>query len=130
LLFDRLDIRKPVLGGANAIVLVGGAGGVGSIAIQLVRALTDVTVIVTASRFETQSWMRELGAHHLVDHGEPLDEQVAALGIGPPAFVFSTNASGAHVRDIAALIAPQGRFGLIGVTARKCAPRTLDANGA
>ena len=113
MLFDRLDIRRPVPGAADAIVIIGGAGGVGSIAIQLVRALTDVRVIATASRSETRSWVRELGAHHVVDHREPLGEQVAALGIGPPAFVFSTNASGAHLQAIAALIAPQGRFGLI-----------------
>lgn len=113
MLFDRLDIRRPVPGAANAIVIVGGAGGVGSIAIQLVRALTDVTVIATASRPETQQWVRELGAHHVVDHGRPIAEQVAALGIGAPAFVFSTTETQRHLDEIVELIAPQGRFGLI-----------------
>lgn len=113
MLFDRLDLRRPVVGAAPAIVIVGGAGGVGSIAIQLVRALTDLTVIATASRPETQAWVRELGAHHVVDHSRPIAEQVAALGIGAPAFVFSTTETDRHVAEIAALIAPQGRFGLI-----------------
>lgn len=113
MLFDRLDIRRPVPGAANAIVIIGGAGGVGSIAIQLVRALTDVTVIATASRPETRDWVRSLGAHHVIDHSHPLAEQVAALGIGAPGFVFSTTETQRHVAEIAALIAPQGRFGLI-----------------
>jgi len=113
MLFDRLDIRKPVPGAANAIVIIGGAGGVGSIAIQLVRALTDVTVIATASRPETQEWVRSLGAHHVIDHSKPLAEQVAALGIGAPAFVFATTETHRHLKEIIELIAPQGRFGLI-----------------
>ncbi|MBK3735977.1 zinc-binding alcohol dehydrogenase family protein [Azospirillum brasilense] len=112
-MFDRLDVRRPVPGAANAILIVGGAGGVGSIAIQLARQLTDLTVIATASREETQAWCRDLGAHHVVDHRKPLAAQVEALGIGAPAFVFSTNDTGAHLPEIATLIAPQGRVALI-----------------
>lgn len=112
-LFDRLDVRKGVAGGSNAIVIVGGAGGVGSIAIQLARRLTDLTVIATASRPETQTWAKELGAHYVVDHRRPLAKEVAALGIGAPAFVFSTTNTDDHLADIAELIAPQGRFALI-----------------
>ncbi|MDK4716053.1 zinc-binding alcohol dehydrogenase family protein [Rhizobium sp. CNPSo 4039] len=113
MLFDRLDIRKPVAGAANAVLIIGGAGGVGSIAIQLARALTDVTVIATASRPETQAWVKELGAHFVVDHSKPLAGQIAALGIGAPAFVFSTTETDKHLKDVVELIAPQGRFGLI-----------------
>ena len=113
MMFDRLDIRKPVPGAANAILIIGGAGGVGSIAIQLARALTDVTVIATASRPETQAWVKELGAHHVVDHTKPLAKQIEALGIGAPAFVFSTNETHTQIAEIIELIAPQGRFGLI-----------------
>lgn len=113
MLFDRLDIRKPVPGAASAILIVGGSGGVGSIAIQLVRALTDVTVIATASRPETQEWVKGLGAHHVIDHAKPLADQVAELKIGAPAFVFSTTETHRHLGEIIALIAPQGRFGLI-----------------
>jgi NADPH:quinone reductase len=112
-LFDRLDVKRPVPGAAPAIVIIGGAGGVGSIATQIARRLTDLTVIATASRPETAAWVREMGAHHVMDHGKPIAAQVAALGLGAPAFVFSTTQSDQHAGEIAALIAPQGRFGLI-----------------
>ncbi|WP_299808549.1 zinc-binding alcohol dehydrogenase family protein [uncultured Roseibium sp.] len=113
MIFDRLRVTDPVPGAANAIVIIGGAGGVGSIAIQLLRAQTDLTVIATASRPETQEWVKDLGAHYVVDHSKPLPEQIGALGIGAPAFVFSTNYSDSYVPKIAEFIAPQGRFGLI-----------------
>lgn len=113
MIFDRLNVTNPVPGAANAIVIIGGAGGVGSIAIQLLREQTDLTIIATASRPETQDWVKELGAHHVVDHSKPLAEQIAALNIGAPAFVFSTNYSETYVTQIAEFIAPQGRFGLI-----------------
>ena len=120
-LFERLDIRgKPVPGAAPAILIIGGAGGVGSMAIQLARQLTDLTVIATASREETRNWCLDLGAHHVVDHSKPLAAEIAALDIGAPAFVFSTTGTGQHLSAIAELIAPQGRFALIDD------PETLD----
>lgn len=111
--FDRMDVARPVPGAANAILIIGGAGGVGSIAIQLARKLTDMVVIATASRPETQDWCKEMGAHHVIDHSQPLAPQVAALGIGAPGFVFSTTNAGPYAADIATLIAAQGRLGLI-----------------
>jgi NADPH:quinone reductase len=113
MLFDRLDVKHPTPQGENIILVIGGAGGVGSIAIQLLRALTDLTVIATASRPETQDWVRECGAHHVIDHRQPLVPQIEALGLGAPGFVFSTTHSDSHWADIVELIAPQGRFGLI-----------------
>ena len=112
-LFDRLDVRKLVPGAANTILIIGGAGGVGSIAIQLARTLTDLTVIATASRPETVAWAKQLGAHHVVDHGKPLAVEVARLGLGAPAFVFSTTKTDRHFDQIVEVMAPQGRFGLI-----------------
>lgn len=112
-LFDRLDIRKAVPGAANTLLIVGGAGGVGSIATQLARKLTDLTVITTASRPETAEWSRSLGAHHVIDHSKPLSAEIERLGIGQPAFVFSTTNTDQHLAEIAKLIAPQGRFALI-----------------
>ncbi|QCI67903.1 zinc-binding alcohol dehydrogenase family protein [Phreatobacter stygius] len=112
-LFDRLDVRRPVPGAAKAIVIIGGAGGVGSIAVQLARKLTDLTVIATASRPETQAWARELGAHHVIDHARPLASQVEALGLGAPGLVFSTTHSDEYIAEIAAFIAPQGRLAVI-----------------
>jgi NADPH2:quinone reductase len=113
MLFDRLEVKRPVGGAANAILILGAAGGVGSIAVQLARRLTDLTVIATASRVETTEWVRELGAHHVLDHSKPLAPQVADLGLGAPAFVFSVTHSDQHLPDAARLIAPQGRYGLI-----------------
>ena len=112
-IFDRLDVKKPVPGAAAAILIIGGAGGVGSIAIQIARQLTDLTVIATASRPETKDFVKSLGAHHVVDHSQPLASQIAALDIGAPAFVFSTTQTAHHINDIAELIAPQGRLCLI-----------------
>ncbi|WP_434712585.1 zinc-binding alcohol dehydrogenase family protein [Rhizobium sp. YTUHZ045] len=119
-LFDRLKVQDPIAGPARAILIIGGAGGVGSIAIQIARSLTDLTVIATASRPETQDWVKALGAHHVVDHSRPIAPQVAALGIGAPGFVFSTTNTDSHVGDVVEAIAPQGRFALIDD------PKTLD----
>ena len=113
MLFDRLNVKRPTAQGGDLILIVGGAGGVGSITIQLLRQLTDLTVIATASRPETQDWVRECGAHHVIDHSKPIAPQVEALGLGAPGFVFSITQTGKHVADINELIAPQGRFGLI-----------------
>ena len=119
-LFDRLDVKKPVPGVAPSLLIIGGAGGVASIAVQLARQLTEVTVIGTAARPETELWVKALGAHHVVDHGKPLAEEVSALGLGAPGFVFSTTKTDVHLKEIAVLIAPQGRFALIDD------PETLD----
>ena len=113
MLFDRLRVLDPVPGAAPVLLIVGGAGGVGSVATQLARERTSLTVITTASRPETQAWAREMGAHHVIDHRQPLAAQVAALGLGAPAYVFSTTQTQEHMAQIAELIAPQGRFGLI-----------------
>lgn len=122
MLFERLRVTDPVPGAAPAVLIIGGAGGVGSIAIQLLRAKTDLTVIATASRDETMSWVRELGAHHVIDHSRPLPGQVEALGLGQPGSVFSTTHTGSYIAQVAELIAPQGRFGLIDD------PETLDVS--
>ena len=113
MLFDRLRVNDPVPGAAKAVLIIGGSGGVGSIAIQLLRALTDFTVIATASRGKTKAWVSELGAHHVIDHSKPLPPQIEALGLGQPGYVFSTNRTDLYIGPVAELIAPQGRFGLI-----------------
>ncbi|AOR80339.1 zinc-binding alcohol dehydrogenase family protein [Novosphingobium resinovorum] len=112
-LFDRLRVQDKVGQEPANLLIIGGAGGVGSVAIQIARAGTDLTVIATASRPETQDWVRGLGAHHVIDHSQPMAPQIAALGLDAPAFVFSTTHTDHHLADIAELIAPQGRFALI-----------------
>jgi len=113
MLFDRLEVQRPVPDAAPAVLVIGGAGGVGSMAVQLARQLTDLTVLATGSRPESRAWTVALGAHHVLDHSKPLAAQVAALGIGAPGLVFSTTHTEDHIGEIAALIAPQGRFGYI-----------------
>lgn len=112
-LFDRLKVRDKVPGANHALLVTGGAGGVGSITIQLARRLTDLTVIATASRPETAEWAKTLGAHHVIDHSKPLAEEYAGLGIGAPAFIFSITHSDVHALELAKIIAPQGRLAII-----------------
>jgi len=121
MLFDRLGVKKNDAADRRSLLLVGGAGGVGSIAIQIARKLTSLTVIATASRPETAAWCRELGAHHVVDHGKPMPEQLRALGFAHCDLVVSLTATDAHLAAMAEIVAPQGRFGLIDD------PKSLDA---
>lgn len=112
-LFDRLKVQDKVPGANHAILITGGAGGVGSITIQLAKQLTDLTVIATASRTETAEWAKSLGADHVIDHSKPLADEYAALGIDAPAFVYSLTQSDMHADALAAIIAPQGRLAII-----------------
>lgn len=86
LLFDRLEIaRTPQAEArpAGTLLIVGAAGGVGSILIQLARQLTDLTVVATASRPQTQAWATELGAHQVIDHHQPMLAQLAQRNLPP-----------------------------------------------
>jgi zinc-binding alcohol dehydrogenase family protein len=112
MLFDRLAIARGG-GEGKSLLIVGGAGGVGSICIQLARRLTKLTVIATASRPETQAWCKELGAHHVVDHSKPMAEQIRATGQRFVDYIFGVTHSDQHFDTIAEVIAPQGKFGLI-----------------
>ncbi|MEO3356703.1 zinc-binding alcohol dehydrogenase family protein [Acinetobacter haemolyticus] len=112
MLFDRLQV--PHTAPENTTILViGAAGGVGSITIQLLKQLTNLTVIGTASRTETRSWVEQLGADYVLDHRQPLADQIKQLNLTAPKYVFSTTQTDQHLADIAELIAPQGHFGLI-----------------
>ena len=113
MLFDRLAISQAGPGAPNLLLIVGGAGGVGSIAIQLARQLTDADGDRHRLAARDARLGARLGAHHVVDHSKPLAAEVAALGLGAPAFVFSTTNTDQHLAEIVKLIAPQGRFGLI-----------------
>src|SRR4051794_24740504 len=112
MLFDRFAVPRGG-GEGKSLLIVGGAGGVGSIATQLARKLTKLTVISTASRPETQAWCRELGAHHVIDHSKPMAEQLKAIGHRFVDYVFGVTHSDQHFDTIADVIAPQGKFGLI-----------------
>src|SRR6202008_1932908 len=113
LLFDR---RRGVPGkslDARTLLIGGGAGGVGSILIQLARRLTSLTVLATATRPESQKWCLDLGAHAVIDHGQPMKEQVEKLKLPPVALVASLTFTDQHYKAIAEFMAPQGKFGLI-----------------
>ncbi|MFT3850289.1 MAG: zinc-binding alcohol dehydrogenase family protein [Propionivibrio sp.] len=112
LLFDRLGVA-PGQGLGQSIMIVGAAGGVGSILVQLARRLTRLTVIASASRAETQAWARELGAHHVIDHSQPLTAELKRLGLEAVDYVASLTQTDQHIAEIAESLRPQGRLGLI-----------------
>jgi len=113
LLFDRLGAVPGKSVDPRTLLVVGGAGGVGSILIQLARRLTGLTVLATATRPESQKWCLELGAHAVVDHARPMKDQVDSLRVPPVALVASLTATDHHYKAIADVMAPQGKFGLI-----------------
>jgi NADPH2:quinone reductase len=113
LLFDRIGVKRGEGADKRSLLVVGGAGGVGSMAIQLARRLTGLTVIATASRPETQAWVRELGAHHIVDHSKPWAPQLAAIGLPAVDIVLGLTETARNAPQISEVIAPEGHLGLI-----------------
>ncbi|ALT78828.1 zinc-binding alcohol dehydrogenase family protein [Paucibacter sp. KCTC 42545] len=114
LLFQRLGVpQAETAARGQSLLIIGAAGGVGSIMTQLARQLTGLQVIATASRPETAQWVRDLGAHHVLDHSKPLAQELQNAGLPAPHYVVSLTQTGQHFDQIAELIAPQGRFGLI-----------------
>lgn len=126
-LHDRLGIHEG--GGAgDALLVIGGAGGVGSMVTQIARQRTSLTVVATASRPESTAWCRSLGAHHVVDHTGDIAAQLKALGV-KPRYVFSTNTTARNWEQIVASIAPQGAIVLIEsqapIDARQLMPKSV-----
>ena len=120
LLFDSLAIKEGG-GKGESILIIGGAGGVGSILIQLAKKLTKLTVIATASRLDTVKWVEKMGAHHVINHYESLVDQVKALDL-EPRYVASLNGTEGHFPGIIELIKPRGHIVLIDD------PKSLDIN--
>ncbi|ABD88959.1 zinc-binding alcohol dehydrogenase family protein [Rhodopseudomonas palustris] len=121
LLFDRLGVAPGKSFDPRTLLIVGGAGGVGSILIQLARRLTGLTVVATASRPQSSQWCLQLGAHHVVDHSKPLPAQIAALKLPPVALIASLTGTEQHFPALIEILAPQGKIALIDD------PATLDA---
>jgi NADPH2:quinone reductase len=113
LLFDRLGAVPGKSLDPRTLLITGGAGGVGSILIQLARRLTGLTVVATATRPESQKWCLDLGAHAVIDHAAPMKAQIEKLKLPPVALVASLTFTDQHYKAIAEFMAPQGRFGLI-----------------
>lgn len=112
LLFDRLGVSE---GGSHGDVLlvVGAAGGVGSMLVQLAHELTGMTVIGTASRPETVDWVKRMGADHVIDHRQPMLAQLQVLGIGEVSYVASLTHTEEHLAQLIEVLRPQGRLGVI-----------------
>lgn len=113
MLFDRFGIAPGKQPTEKSLLIIGAAGGVGSIMTQLARRLTPLTVIGTASRPETQAWVKELGAHHVIDHRQPIAEELERIGIPAVDYVVSLAQTLAHMDQIVRAVAPQGKFGLV-----------------
>jgi zinc-binding alcohol dehydrogenase family protein len=116
-LFDRMKVPQSPAE-AGSILIIGGAGGVGSIATQLARRLTGLTIIATASRSETQAWCREMGAHQVIDHRQPLAAQVKAIVPDGVNYVLALTKAEDHFDEIIDAMAPQSAMALIENVAR------------
>jgi len=112
LLFDRMPFSVDMEGNIRTLLIIAGAGGVGSIAIQLARH-AGFTVIATASRGETMAWCKEMGAHHVIDHRQPLATQLEALGYRQVDAVLNLADTDRYWEVIGEIIAPLGHVGLI-----------------
>lgn len=118
LLFERMGIAK---GGAHAgrsLLILGGAGGVGSIAIQLAKKLAGLKVIASASRPDSIAWARAFGADAIVDHSLPLPQQLQALGEPEVDYLACFSDTDRYFAEFPKLVKPQGRIGSIVRNAR------------
>lgn len=125
MLFEHLELVRHVPGSPGAegakshevLLVIGAAGGVGSVLVQLAKALTGATVIGTASRESSQEWVKKLGADHVVDHSQPLQPQIEALqaahGVGPLTHVASLTHTDAYYDAYIEMLAPFGRIAMI-----------------
>ncbi|MCM8539877.1 MAG: zinc-binding alcohol dehydrogenase family protein [Lentisphaeraceae bacterium] len=110
LLFDRLEVP---IDSNEKLLIIGAAGGVGSILVQLAKQRTSLTVIGTASREESKEWVKSLGADFVIDHSKEYRSQLEGVGISDVKYVASLNHTGDHFEQIAEVIAPQGKLCLI-----------------
>lgn len=112
LLFDRLGVAQGG-GEGESLLIIGAGGGVGSILVQLARQLTKLTVIGTASRDQTRDWVKGLGAHHVIDHSQPLVQQLETIGVGQVSHVASLTHTGTYLPQIVEALRPQGQLAVI-----------------
>ena len=113
LLFERLHIQEGQDNQGQSLLIVGAAGGVGSILTQLASQLTGLKVIGTASRAQTQEWVRNLGADLVIDHSRPLSEALKEAGQPQVTHVASLTQTDQHLDQLVEALAPQGKLALI-----------------
>ena len=111
--FDRMKIDPAGAHRGASLLIIGGAGGVGSIGIQVAKVVAGLEVIATASRPETVAWVKELGADHAVDHSKPLRPQIEALGLKHVDYIANFNDTDRYWEQMGDLIAPQGAVCMI-----------------
>jgi zinc-binding alcohol dehydrogenase family protein len=109
-LFDRLGISQQGDDAGKSILIIGAAGGVGSIAIQLARKVAKLNVIATASRDESRDWCLKLGANTVINHRNALDKELATVGIPHVDYIFCLNNTDQHWSAMAEAIKPQGKI--------------------
>ena len=112
LLFDRFGVAEGS-GNGRSILVIGAAGGVGSILVQLAHRLTDLTVIGTAGRPDSVEWVRQLGADHVIDHGKPMLAQLKELGLESVDMIASLTHTQDYYDQYVECLTPQGKLGLI-----------------
>ena len=111
LLFDRMQVDRN--DESKNILIIGAAGGVGSILVQLAKKLTKLKVIGTASRDKTTSWLNELGVNVVLNHNNKLSEELEKKELAEADYIISLNATETHFDEIVKIINPQGKFGFI-----------------
>ena len=109
-LFHRMGISTTGADAGKVLLVIGGAGGVGSIAIQLARRVAGLTVVATASRPESAAWARERGAQHIIDHGRELGPQLREAGVPLVDYVLCANTTGKHFATLAGCMQAQGKI--------------------
>jgi zinc-binding alcohol dehydrogenase family protein len=112
-LFDRLRFSSEGRDAGQSVLVIGGAGGVGSMAIQLAKKLAKLRVVATASRPESRAWVKDLGADHVIDHTQPFAPQLEAIGLKEVDAVMVLNDTDRHLPTLPPILAPQGRVVLI-----------------
>ena len=112
LLHERMGVDVHGADAGKALLVINGAGGVGSVLIQLAKQ-AGLTVVATASREETTAWCREMGADHVIDHRLPLSPQMAELEFGEVPFIANLYLPDPYWQETAQLLAPMGTLGLI-----------------
>ncbi|MDP7980627.1 zinc-binding alcohol dehydrogenase family protein [Bacillus multifaciens] len=110
-MFERLaiDINNKEKNKQKNILIIGGAGGVGSIAIQLAK-WAGLNVITTASRKETREWVGSFGADYVINHHESFKEQLSQMKIDEVDYIFCLNNTDQHWNSMAEVIKPQGKI--------------------
>ena len=123
LLFDRLQVENDVVPDGNQLLVIGAAGGVGSILIQLARKLTKLTIVGTASNAQSEAWVRELGAHHVIDYRKPIVDELQRIDIATVGYIAGLTHTETHFGQMTEAVAPEGRIGIIDD------PKRLDVTG-